>query len=137
MFQKLKFILFHHKIFNKNFSEMKTFLILWIKCTYLYKIMCNLGLLLFPQVTPFPSSSILEAWDSTWAKIIFPRYVNIFFKPSNEKGYCRMFLKNLTLLASQELVDLRDVWPCSRFGEIECFFFFIYFLGVRIKNSQH
>ena len=41
------------------------------------KIMCNLGLLLFAQVTPSPCSSIPEA-DVTWAKIIFLQYVNIF-----------------------------------------------------------
>ena len=90
----------------------------------MYKIMCNLGLLLFAQVTPFPCSSIPEA-GVTWAKIIFLQYVNIFtqfFKRFNEKGYCWMFLENLTLLASQELVDLGEVWPCFHFGEIEYFF---------------
>ena len=61
----------------------------------MYKIMCNLGLLLFAQVTPFLCSSIPET-GVTWAKIIFLQYVNIFtqfFNVLTSRDIVECFLK--------------------------------------------
>ena len=122
----------------------------------MYKIMCNFGLLLFAQVTPFPCSSIPKA-GVTWEKIIFlsviSRALTVLWTKASRRilqeglirhgnaSYSAVVLYVKFIITSYELTFLSClVCFCQRnsrlfnFISYECSFFFIRKFSYLIKH---